>query len=96
MIKIIELYWERANLHIVFDKKINDNVYLSDENKKIKLERVSDKEIVLNITNVSEGNMLDAGTWILENNESIILDKKLLKALDDKSRNFLYRQDKYE
>ena len=44
MIKIENIYWERANLHFLFDKKISQNLYITNNNTRIKLEKQNDKE----------------------------------------------------
>ena len=46
---------------------------------------VSDKEIVVSITNIPEGNMLDAGTWFLECDEDITFVTKLLRPYSPRS-----------
>lgn len=97
MFEIIDLYWERCNLHIVFNKKIdNVKVYLKNNSFKMLLSNIKDNSLVINITNTPEGSMLDRGKWcLLIDDKLITINSNLLSSLDDKSRIFKYRNDFY-
>lgn len=95
MYKIVDIFWERVNLHLVFDKKIKNTVFLVSKKEQNELIPYNN-EVILNITNTPEGTMLSAGEWYLTiNDQKVLLDSKLLKKLNDFSRNFLYRNKKY-
>lgn len=96
MKKIIDIYWERANLHLKLNKKINEEVYLVNGSKRINLGLIKDSEIVISVTNTPEGEMLIAGDFKIMINEACLsIDEKLISILDDKSRIFPYRNEKY-
>ena len=44
MYKIIDIYWERSNLHIIFDNIITEDVYLLRQTEEIKLDVVNDNK----------------------------------------------------
>lgn len=89
--KIIKIYWQRANLHLVLDGEIKEDVYLKCKNK-IKVD-YKDKEVFFNITNTPEGKPLLSGEYyLLIGDEKVILDDKVLDYLMDKSRNFYYER----
>lgn len=91
--KIINIYWQRANLHLVLDEKINGEVKLVSKNSKIKLD-YNDKEVFFNIANTPEGQALNASEYNLEiNNKYIEIDDSLLNDLMDKSRNFYFERN---
>jgi len=92
---IKKIYWERANIYFQFDKKINNTIYLTNNNINIPLEKNNEKEFYINITNIN-GTMLDSGTWILKiEDEKINIPKEIYNSLDDLSRNFKYRSNLY-
>ena len=95
MYKIINMYWQRANLHIVVDQKIEDNVYFIRNIEEFKI-TPQDNEIIINVTNVKKGEMLNPATWrVLCEYNDLVLDSKLLDKLEDYSRIFRYRKEKY-
>ena len=95
MIKIENIYWERANLHFLFDKKISQNLYITKNNTRIKLEKLNDKDFYINITNTN-GTMLNAGNWFLScDNTEIKVNKNIYTKTGDLSRNFKYRSNLY-
>lgn len=94
MYKVIDIYWERANLHLKLNKIAKDKVYLKSSKETIILSQIKD-EIIINISNTPEGAMLSSGTWNLYINNIITLDDNLIKVLDDKSRIFSYRDGFY-
>lgn len=96
MYKIVDMYWERANLHFVLDKKITEDVYLIRKTEEIKLDIYKENEIVINISNTPEGTMLPQAKWrLLTEYSDLVLDEKLIDKLEDKSRNFMYRKERY-
>ena len=96
MYKIVDIYWERVNLHLKLNKKISENVYLTDGLKKTELTSISSDEIVINVTNTPEGSMLEAGNFkIVIGDSHVIADEKLVPFLPDKSRIFPYRNGRY-
>lgn len=91
--KIKNIYWERVNVHFVFENDLDSNIYLVKKDNKIKLSSMKN-EIVINVTNI-DGTMLDKGSYYLEyNNEKVLLDTSILPILQDKSRIFKYRSGK--
>lgn len=95
MYKIENIYWERANLHFLFDTKITKDIFIKNDKKNIKLEQLNDKEFYINITNVN-GTMLDAGNWFLSCDENKIeVSDNIYTKTDDLSRNFKYRANLY-
>ena len=91
--KIIDIYWQRANLHLRLDKKIDkEEVLLVNKNNKIKIED-NKNEIVFNITNTPEGKCLLQGEYKIKvDNRYVLIDDKLFNKLLDKSRNFYYER----
>lgn len=96
MNKIIKIYWERANLHIVLNKNTKSEVYIIKKNKQYKLERASTNEFYLNITNTEAGEILEGGKWaFFLGEEPLSITKELIQELDNLSRNFKYRKNLY-
>lgn len=96
MYKIIDIYWERANLHFVLDRKIDEDVFLIRKTQEIKLDVYKENEVVINVSNTPEGTMLPQAKWrLLAEYSDIVLDSSLINSLADKSRNFMYRKEKY-
>lgn len=95
MYKIIDIFWERANLHIVFDKEIKENIYLLRQTEEINLKLLSNNEVCINITNIN-GEMLNAATWVLITEYSdLVVSEDLVERLADKTRNFVYGKERY-
>lgn len=94
MNKIINIYWIRSNLHIVFDKNVDDEFLLVTKNKDIKVD-VIDNEAIFNITNTPQGHFMDEGDYrfLLKYND-LIIDNSIISKLDDFSRIFYYSDDK--
>lgn len=96
MKKIINIYWERANLHIKLNKKVDGLIYLDNELQKIKIDNVKDSEIIISVTNTPEGEMLASGNFRISISDTYLgVDESLVKVLADKSRIFPYRNGKY-
>lgn len=101
MTKIVDIYWERINLIFCLDENIaKEKVFLVNEdlNKKYNLEDyvVGENKIVLNVTNLPDGFMLEPGKYsILVNDEKVMISDFLINILEDKSRIFKYRNDFY-
>jgi len=73
MYTIIDIYWERANLHLKFKEDIsNKYIYLTDEEKNIYNLDSLNNEVIISIYNISNIGMLDSGNWTL-----LITDKKI-------------------
>ena len=95
-----KIYWERANIHFQFEKKLTSNPYINKEdiNKEdinINLEKNTDKDYYINITNIN-GEMLESGTWeFIADNEKLNIAKDIYTNIDDLSRNFKYRSNLY-
>lgn len=95
MYEITKIYWERANLHLVLDKEIDDNVYFIRNTEEFTI-IPNGNEIVINITNIPSGGMLNAATWrVLCEYHNLTLSPQLLDKLEDFSRIFRYRKEKY-
>lgn len=95
MYKITDIFWERANLNFVFDKNITNDIFLVKDNTSVKLQ-AKNNVAVINITNASNGAMLESNVWKLTaDSDSIVIDTPLIERLADKSRNFFYNSNKY-
>ena len=95
MYKIIDIYWERSNLHIIFDNIITEDVYLLRQTEEIKLDVVNDNEICINITNIN-GKMLNAATWaLISEYRDLVVSEEVVEKLNDKTRNFIYGKERY-
>ncbi len=95
MIKIIDMYWERSNLYLVLDDNIEEPVFLIRKTEEIQLSSEGNK-IVIKFTNTPEGTMLPSAVWrILLEFHDLVVDTKLLTLLEDKSRIFRYRKERY-
>ena len=106
MYSIKNIWWERVNLHLEFDKTIKGKkIYLVCNNNVILLDNL-DNEVCINVTNTPEGTMLDKGDWKLYivdkkeelntndlSNVAVIMDSAL-KIIDDKSKIFPYNINK--
>lgn len=92
---IIDIYWERVNLHLKLNKKIHDKVILTNNNELYELNYLND-EIIINITNTPEGAMLKKGIWnIFIGNDKLKISKDILNSLSLNSRFFPYRGGLY-
>lgn len=90
--KIIKIYWNRVNLILETEKPIVGDVFLQNDSLKLKLP-VSDNKIKLNITAVSQGEMLEKGDFsFVCNGERFTLCDSLISELDSFSRIFKYRK----
>ena len=98
MMIVKNIYWERVNLHILFDNDLGDKkIYLvnSDTKNRILVTSCSN-EIVINISNFPEGQMFDAGKWNIYIDDKLIkIDENIICKLDDYSRVFKYRNGFY-
>lgn len=94
--EIKKIYWIRANIYIELEDTIKDTIYLINEmNNKISIESKENK-IIINITNIPEGTMLERGKWyILVGNKPLKLKKEQITELDNYSRIFKYRNNFY-
>ena len=98
MFQITDIYWQRVNLHIVFDKSLKGyNIYLVSDiigvKKFLKL-KSNNNELVINITNTPEGQMLTKGKWkLVIDKEEINTFKEYLKIFDKLKNNVLVKDD---
>jgi len=91
---IIDIFWERANLHLKLDKNLNSNFFLTNKKEKFNLKLVNN-ELIINITNIN-GTMLKKGIWKIENeSKKIKISKNILYKLTENSRFFEYRKGIY-
>ena len=96
MNKIKDIYWERVNLHLVLEEKISGEVYLLDEMEKKHPLPYKENEIIINVTNVTNGDMIEDGKYhLLIDNEEVVMDSSLLKRIDSFSKIFKYRAQFY-
>lgn len=94
MTKIIDIYWQRVNLHLKLDKKITSQPYIYYKEEPVILDTEND-EIIINVTNTPEGTMLDSKTnEIYIDDEVLTIDEKLLPDLESKSKVFFYNRKK--
>ena len=87
--KITNIYWQRANINLVIDNKL--------DNKTVRLNNYEvtthDNIVSFNVSNLPEGEPLKRGKYNLYiDDNKVLLDDKLLKLLDDKSRIFYYEK----
>ena len=95
MYTIIDLRWDRANLFIKLNKKIDKEVYICFKKNKFLLETKKD-EIRLPFYNTPVGSSLLEGTWSIQIEDEVLkIDTKLLNSLEDKSRIFRYKKNLY-
>ena len=93
---IINIFWERSNLHIILDQKVKSSVFITNNKEKIKLEQKNEKEYYLNLTNTEKGSMLEADNWkFYIDDNPLKISKDFIKELDNLSRNFKYRNNLY-
>lgn len=97
MYKISQIYWERANIHLIFENLSDKQIYLVNKaNRRIELKQINGNEVVINTTNTPEGSMLENGKWYIEiDGELAEIDDTIVMDLDDKSRIFKYREGFY-
>ena len=96
MSKIKDIYWERVNLHLVLEEKIFGEVCLLDEMGKKHILPYKENEIIINVTNVTNGDMIEDGKYhLLIDNEEVVMDSSLLKRIDSFSKIFKYRAQFY-
>ena len=92
MNKIKDIYWERVNLHLVLNEVISGEVYLLDEMGKKHPLPYKENEIIINVTNVTNGDMLEDGKFdLLIDDEQVSIESALLKQIDNFSKVFKYR-----
>ena len=96
MNKIKYIYWERVNLHLVFEDVISGEVCLLDEMGGKHLLPYKENEVVINVTNVTDGDMIEQGNFTLyiDDIEVYVCDE-LITKFDDLSRIFKYKAKKY-
>ncbi len=96
MNKIVDIYWERVNLHLAFAENIFGEVYLLDELGEKHLLPCKGNEVIINVTNVTDGDMIEAGdfTLYLEDMKVYVSDE-LITKFDDLSRIFKYKAKQY-
>lgn len=96
MNKITNIYWERVNLHLVFENAVSGEVCLLDEMGKKHLLPYKENEVVINVTNVTDGDMIEAGSFTLyiDDIEVYVCDE-LIGKFDDLSRFFKYKSNQY-
>ncbi len=92
MNKIVNIYWERVNLHLVLENAVSGEVCLLDEMGKKHFLEYNDNEIVINVTNITNGDMIEAGDFTLYIDDTeVYLADEIIKNLDDLSRVFKYK-----
>ncbi|MBE6752618.1 MAG: hypothetical protein E7556_08855 [Ruminococcaceae bacterium] len=96
MNKIKDIYWERVNLHFVLEEAVSGEVYLLDEIGKKHLLPYKENEIIINVTNVTNGDMIEDGKYnlLIDGNE-VTIESSLLKQIDSFSKIFKYRSEFY-
>ncbi len=96
MNKIKGIYWERVNLHLVLEETVSGEVCLLDETGKKHLLPYKENEIIINVTNVTNGDMIEDGKYnLLINDTEVTIESSLLKQIDSFSKIFKYRSDFY-
>lgn len=96
MNKIKDIYWERVNLHFVLEEAVSGEVYLLDEIGKKHLLPYKENEIIINVTNVTNGDMIEDGKYnLLIDGTEVTIESSLLKQIDSFSKIFKYRSEFY-
>lgn len=88
---IIEnIFWERANLHIVLNKNIS-SAFIFHNDQRIPI-TFKNKDIIIPVYNTPEGHQLDEGEWkFIVNNETLTITEKILPILEGLTRVFRYK-----
>lgn len=97
MYEIVDIYWERANLHLKLNKNIRGKAYLKIKSKSYELDKDKEKnEIIIKVTNTPEQEILCSGVWKVYIGKKVLtLNEEVIPLLDDKSRIFYYRSNYY-
>ena len=96
MNKIISVKWERVNIIITLENKIESSICLSSSNKNISNLKIDKDKIIINVTNTPEGNMLQPDSWNLKlKNKNLVITDNLIPELDSLTRVFKYDNDFY-
>lgn len=84
------IFWERANLHILCNKNIKSASIIS-ESQRIPL-TFKTNEIILPVYNTPENNQLSEGEWkIVVNDETLKITSSILPVLEGLTRIFRYK-----
>lgn len=84
------IFWERANLHILVNKKVS-SAFITSLNQRIPL-TFNNKEIILPVYNTPEGKQLEDGEWKFEINEKVLkVSTNIINILDGLTRIFKYK-----
>ncbi|SDB34439.1 CDP-glycerol glycerophosphotransferase family protein [Eubacterium oxidoreducens] len=95
MLTIHKIYWERVNVHFVFDRSVEGASFCLTDGKVTIALIGKENELAFNISNTPGGEMLDKGTWrILYENTPVTVAYEFLSKLGDKSRIFPYNGNK--
>ncbi len=92
MNKIIGASWERVNLFLETEKKVNEAI-LKDESGNEFVLPIRNNKIMINITNLSHGEMIEMGRYtLLTDGEEVFVDSLLIKQADLYTKVFKYRK----
>lgn len=95
MNRITKVYWDRVNLILETEKQISGDVFLKNSSLKFKLPTEANI-IKLNITNVSQGEMLESGEFFFEcNGEKFTACVDLTEKTGGFSKVFKYSNNFY-
>lgn len=95
---ITKIEWNRIYLEIHFDKKIDGDIYLVNNNNEHKIcsEYIKENKIIMPITCAYSDSIIDSGKWnIRYNNKTITCSIDCAKKLDDLDKVFFYKKGDY-
>ncbi len=96
MNKIVGVYWERVNLILKPEIPVAESAYLRDKKGNNFILPVRNGEIIINITNLSDGEMIEDGEYrLFIDEERVFVDSSVLKDINYFTRVFKYRKAKY-
>ena len=96
MNNITAVFWDRVNLHLTVDSLVEENVFLVCESGEAHPFTVNGNEASINITNLSQGEMLEEGRFYITcGNQKLTLSDDLIAKIDSLTKVFKYRAGFY-
>ncbi len=92
---IVKASWERVNLILTPKEPIESAAVLKGSREREFVLPIKNGNIIINVTNLSSGEMIDKGTYCLFiDDEPVMTDPLILKEFDNLSRVFRYRRER--
>jgi len=95
---ITKIKWNRVYLEIFFDKKIDSDVYLINDNNEYKIcsEFIKENKINMPVTCAYSDSIIDSGKWNIKyKNKIITCSIECAKELDNLDKVFYYKKGDY-